>query len=341
MTRNRFQLRLTALLGAASLYVAQEARAGNPPPLVCDAGGPYVVECNGHITSFALDGTGSSGATTFFWQTDYPNADFDDPHSPNPVLMMHWAAPCGPAYTIQLTVGNGARPAQCTTTVRVVDTTPPEIACPPDLKVYSGSPTDPCALGVPTVSDLGCAHPQVTYSDDVQYPSCRAERFSSVIRRTWHVEDCCCNSAECVQFIDVVMNSVGIDVLPGVCPNAVYRGRVGVTPIAILGTDSLDVTAIDWNTVRVYGENCTGGAVLPKDFHFADVAAPYLGGNDCGCNNLGGDGHLDLVLRFDKSQLAGALGLNNLRRGTSVRVFVTGHVCGGGDFVGSDCLLVR
>jgi hypothetical protein len=98
---------------------------------------------------------------------------------------------------------------------------------------------------------------------------------------------------------------VPADIKPGGCPNPLNVGSKGVLPFAILGTPDLDVTTIDPMTVTLAG-------VRPLRWRFEDVGTPYepfVGKNDpYQCNDLGPDGYLDLVFKFDTQEIAASLG---------------------------------
>ena len=91
---------------------------------------------------------------------------------------------------------------------------------------------------------------------------------------------------------------VSIDIKPGSCPNPFNVKSKGVLPVAILGTNELDVNDIDVATIRLSG-----------------VAAVRSGLEDVGipselddCNDLGSDGIIDLTLKFSTQDIVAALG---------------------------------
>jgi hypothetical protein len=83
----------------------------------------------------------------------------------------------------------------------VVDTTAPEITCPPDTTCPQGS-SDPDQTGEATCSD-NCGECEVTYSDEVENVGC-----VSKITRTWTAEDECGNTSTCEQIITCVPECV-------------------------------------------------------------------------------------------------------------------------------------
>ena len=112
-----------------------------------------------------------------------------------------------------------------------------------------------------------------------------------------------------------------LDIKPGSCPNPVNLGSNGVIPIAILGSDTLDVTDIV----------TTGYESAGLKFAYEDVGTPFDGEFTTrdSCSEAGPDGYLDLTIKVpadsflllcvldDKS--VAILGLEfNLLDGTSV-----------------------
>ena len=128
-------------VNAGAAYVFALAQQNEPP--TCDAGGDYEVECQDGNTSLVLDGSGSSDpeedALTYLWTVDCPEATFDDPSSPTPVLLFSEVSPCRTKCTVTLAVSDGVNPpVSCDAFVTVVDTTAPTITCPPDVEIIAG-----------------------------------------------------------------------------------------------------------------------------------------------------------------------------------------------------------
>ncbi len=96
---------------------------------------------------------------------------------------------------------------------------------------------------------------------------------------------------------------VQIDIKPTSCPNPLNVKSKGVLPVAILGTDTFDVTDIDPSTILLEG-------VAPLRWSFEDVATPYgaIPENCDDCTTDGPDGFMDLTLKFDKQEIVAALG---------------------------------
>jgi hypothetical protein len=215
------------------------------------------------------------------------------------------------------------------------------ITCPETAKLFCGDSTDPSVTGFPTVSGACDDHPVITYQDNITTTGCPADRFDTVILRTWTAHDSCRNWASCVQKIDVIKNIVYLDMHPQSCPNPVKVSGNGVIPAAILGTANFDVTQIDPTSIQLWGEHCDGGPVSPVQYNYEDVSTPYTGSTDCGCNTLHGDGYLDLTLKFDKHQVVSSLDLASYPHFSFVRVFVIGKLVNGCSFISKDCVRVQ
>jgi hypothetical protein len=126
--------------------------------------------------------------------------------------------------------------------------------------------------------------------------------------------------------IDVVEPpDIFVDIKPTSCPNPVNAKAEGVLPVAILGTDEVDVTQIDPASIRLAGvtpltadlplplrmgeEDLENSFVLPIRTAFEDVATPYEGEFlDCNsCSTAGQDGFLDLTIKFDTQEVVAAI----------------------------------
>jgi hypothetical protein len=134
-------------------YEVANFRQSNLPP-ICDAGGPYVAECNGSTTAVILDGTGSSDPDddllTYAWSSDCPDAFFDDSTSPMPTLMVNTSNGCSLICNVILTVTDEVGLSDtCETTFTVQDTIPPDFELsvdpvalwPPNNKMVKITPT--------------------------------------------------------------------------------------------------------------------------------------------------------------------------------------------------------
>lgn len=313
--------------------------------LDCDAGGPYRVECGPGPLTVELDATDSTGATTFHWSTNFPGAVFEDANAAETTLTFtpnNNGNCCGSEFYVNLTVGNGTRTKSCYAEVKVKDTTPPVLVCPPLAKIICGMDESPDANGRPEVFDACDPNPVVTYKDTLVFQDCKAERLDHNINRLWKAKDRCGNVVTCLQEIHVVKVVVAVDALPGRCPNVVDFNDCQPVKFAILGSATLDVRDISLNSVRLYGEHCDGGPIVPLCTYRQDVGTPApVDLSVCECSDANGDGILDLVATFRRSNVIQGLGLCDLPSGSLKRVVLVGKLeCNGCKVIGTDCIQV-
>jgi hypothetical protein len=177
----------------------------NEPP-VCDANGPYTIECGGATTTISLDGTGSSDPNsgagdflTYSWSTDCSGGTFGDPNSSMPVLSL---APGCYGCNVSLTVTDIAGESDtCLSSVTVKDTLPPTLSCPADVTIECDTSADPSNTGEATAVDVCDLSPVVSFSDEITPGTC-SEEFT--ITRTWTAKDACGKESSSDQVIDVV-----------------------------------------------------------------------------------------------------------------------------------------
>ena len=98
--------------------------------------------------------------------------------------------------------------------------------------------------------------------------------------------------------------AVPLDVRPEGCPNIINTKSKGNLKVAIVGTNDFDPTQVDTTTVQLEG-------VSPVKISFEDVSTPFepfVQKSDCfACNVVGGDGIVDLVMKFDNQELVASL----------------------------------
>jgi hypothetical protein len=148
---------------------------------------------------------------------------------------------------------------------------------------------------------------------------------------------------------------VPVDIKPRGCPNSLNVGSKGVLPVAILGTSDLDVTAIDPKTVTL-----GGGAILSKQgdrkkikilvsklsplrWSLEDVGTPYepfAGKIDpYQCDDLGPDGHSDIVFKFDTQVIAASL--SDVEDKEVITLQLRGQLLDGTEISGEDVVIIR
>lgn len=129
--------------------------------------------------------------------------------------------------------------------------------------------------------------------------------------------------------------TVPLDIKPGSCPNPLNVKSNGVLPVAIVGTEDLDVTQIDPTSVRLAG-------VAPIRSGYEDVSEPYYFLEDepsiYDCSEYGADGMMDLTLKFKTQEIVNALG--EVDDGDVVILQVTGVLDDGTELVGEDAIVI-
>ena len=130
---------------------------------------------------------------------------------------------------------------------------------------------------------------------------------------------------------------VSVDIKPQSCPNPFNIKSRGVLPVAVLGTDEFDVTDIDPATIVLSREGVEGAVSLLR-WAYEDVATPF-GGELCDCHELGGDGYLDLTLKFRVAELVMNLELYKVG-GETLPLTLTGNLKSGTPIRGEDCVWV-
>jgi len=157
---------------------------------------------------------------------------------------------------------------------------------------------------------------------------------------------------------------VAVDIKPGSCPNPLnVRGIDGtdewitlpgdapmadetmdlkadngmnhsraVIPVAILGSDEFDVFEIDWTTVTLAGVPAVRSG-------YEDVSTPMgEDAEECECNTYGGDGYVDLTLKFDKAAVIAALG--SVADRETIPLLLEGLMIDGTEIQGTDCMWI-
>lgn len=133
-----------------------------------------------------------------------------------------------------------------------------------------------------------------------------------------------------VRFVESKIR-VPFDIKPGSCPNPLNVKSKGVLPVAILGSDTLDVRDIDVASLNILGVN-------PIRSSYEDVATP-TDSTDCACTTEGPDGYEDLTLKFDRQELLAAIG--DVDDGEYITLTITGVTMYDEISIeGSDCILI-
>jgi uncharacterized repeat protein (TIGR01451 family) len=124
---------------------------------------------------------------------------------------------------------------------------------------------------------------------------------------------------------------INVDIKPTSCPNPFNTKAMGKIPVAILGTEYFDVYDVDPATVMLEG-------VPLVKYSYEDVATPVVDGEPCECNELEGDGYMDLVVHFNRPALAAAIGA--VEDGDVLELMLTAAKYDGTALQGSDCVWI-
>ena len=135
---------------------------------------------------------------------------------------------------------------------------------------------------------------------------------------------------------DIIFTSpeltVPVDIKPTSCPNPLNVKSKGVLPVAILGTEDLDVTSILPESVRLEG-------VVPIRSNVEDVSEPLGDPQDaCACGAGDSDGYPDLTLKFDTQEVVNVLGEFTDRENRTLRL--TAELADGTMIQGADCVII-
>jgi hypothetical protein len=114
-------------------------------------------------------------------------------------------------------------------------------------------------------------------------------------------------------------------------PKNAKSRKGGVLPVALLGTEAFDVDDVDVSTLLLEG-------VAPIRHNIEDVATPVGDGDECECITDGPDGFDDLTLKFEKREIAEAIG--PVDEGDIVVLTITGTLLDGTEFEASDCVWI-
>jgi hypothetical protein len=96
----------------------------------------------------------------------------------------------------------------------------------------------------------------------------------------------------------ITITVMAIDIKPWSCPNSINPKSNGVVPVAILGSDTFDVTTVDVTTLE-FGPN---GATPAHDLTDPDVYADHI-------QDVNGDGWMDLVSHYAQKDTGLAVGM--------------------------------
>jgi hypothetical protein len=145
--------------------------------------------------------------------------------------------------------------------------------------------------------------------------------------------------------LDPGVTTVAMDILPGSCTNPLNVSALGgngngkgnghaggVVKAAILGASDLDVRDVDATSVNLEG-------ATPVRWQLGDVAALAPDGDsECPCPPEGPDGYADLVLTFERADIADAV--RPASRGGRLALTLQGFMKDGRAIEASDCVTI-
>jgi hypothetical protein len=146
-------------------------------------------------------------------------------------------------------------------------------------------------------------------------------------------------------FFLTVKASIGLvvpmDIKPTSCPNPfniklidepenAKSNKGGILPVALLGTEFLDVNDIDPASLLLEG-------VAPVRYAYEDVTTP-VEGDDCECTTLGADGYTDLTLKFQVRDISAVIA--GAAPGSVLELKLTGQLLDGTPFETTDCVWI-
>jgi hypothetical protein len=134
------------------------------------------------------------------------------------------------------------------------------------------------------------------------------------------------------------VKEVSLDIKPGSCPNPFRLKCIGLLPAAVLGSDELDVTTIDPETIMITREGIMGGVPAFK-ISYKDVGTPFEG-ELCDCHGLYGDGYMDLSLKFIVADLITGLMLDEFGDRETIPLTIVGETYDGTPIRGEDCIQI-
>jgi uncharacterized membrane protein len=129
---------------------------------------------------------------------------------------------------------------------------------------------------------------------------------------------------------------VAVDIKPTSCPNPLNIESSGVLPVAILGSEDVNVVDIDATSIQLAGVSAVRHA-------YEDVAGPVSDTNDCNCTEDGPDGYLDLTLKFKTQEIVEELlkVRGQLFDGEQLVLELTGVLFGERPIEGTDCVVIK
>jgi hypothetical protein len=125
---------------------------------------------------------------------------------------------------------------------------------------------------------------------------------------------------------------VAVDIKPGSCPNPLNVKSSGILPVAILGSEDVNIFEIVPTSIEL-----AGVSAIRNDYE--DVATPVWDPCDCNCTTYGLDGFLDLTLKFKTQDIVEAIG--EVNDSQALELPLTGVLFDETPIEGADCVIIR
>lgn len=144
-------------------------------------------------------------------------------------------------------------------------------------------------------------------------------------------------------------NGLVLDIRPGACPNWVSTRSRGVLQVALMGTEDFEVGSVDTSTLMLWRADGAGDGVAPwtgwgwnrgRHIRMIDVGSATPAEEACDCVEGHPDGMYDMLLKFRVNALVNAMYLDEMERGSTVELTLTGLTRDGVPFAASDCVSV-
>ncbi|MEA1901385.1 MAG: hypothetical protein U9N47_11635 [Thermodesulfobacteriota bacterium] len=243
-------------------------------------------------------------------------------------------------------IGGTGRP-----TIKVTNPTDQEIICGNKVTV-EGTVTDDVGVASITINDVDVAfvstgNPndsnEVEFSYELSLPVIGDNPITIIVTDLDETEPVILSMTVIREEGGSEIVECAVDIKPGSCPNPLNVNSKGLLPVAILGTDNLDVTTIDLNTIRLMG-------VAPVRSDYEDVGTPFyplIGKEDkLDCHEEDGDGIGDLSLKFDRQEIVQAIeqsSQDEVVDGKVLTLSLTGNLLedfGGNEINGEDVIII-
>lgn len=200
---------------------------------------------------------------------------------------------------------------------------------------------DFCVNGVCFSENAGCDDDNPCTMDSCASPNCNTcvhEPINCDDGNSCTEDSCNPNSGACVHEGEC---GALLDIKPGLCPNPVNVQKRNYVIVALVGTASFNPNQVDYSSLRLVRADEVGSPVAPiaSTVVLQDLATPLFD-EPCACHALGGDGKLDLRMKFYTEDVVAAFFLEAFSPGTTVQLTLQANLLDGTPIAASDCIEV-